>query len=907
MGVRFRNEFYTDQNVRYRVDIWDSDWASGITTLEKSGGFEIEYERLERFLSPLMPSSCYYKIYDYGLADMIGFKADLANAQEDEFKLIVYKHNGADWIIHWAGIIMSDLVSWDNDVAPRVLEIVAKCGLNRLEGIYFDKIYSSPYSTQYQASVKQIIFDCLSYAGTAQFWNGSTKPYINANMQWRDTLQTSINQQRVLETIYVGKEYLVDDPRYNDDYTQIFLRGDNDPPLKANEILYDICQVFGLRIFQSDGSWQVQQVHKQASDTSYVGKYDYSGTYLTSGLQTIKLTENRATAKTLCLLANGKFGYYPPVKLAKAKILPSQILNGNYGLWTLINKDNQTFTSSTFQLGTLYGGTDLSLQINIFVNIRSMSIFSTDFYVEVTAKLTAGTHRIKNSVTSPDNGGEAIWTTSSADKYIFDLGNPSKVYGTGENINNKGFAITIQPNTDIPFAKEENCTLVIEATLKSRTGKTNWPSKAYFNLELREVAVGLYDLAQDPPAYAQVSQLEKTNSTLSANSIEIDYGLLRIADTLGTRTQASFNTLMVEAPTNGGTQSGSTTWVAGFPTDEDLVSTLLKETLSLQNTAIRKYTGPFRSTIYEAWNTILYDSTIWVFMGGRYSANDDKWDGEWFGIARDLSSSFDNAKRANSVKDGNWKPFIPTGAVTPERNLPQGPNHVARITDKITQGTGITVIDIASDQNHGKKGDQMIILNPVTMEQIQTIELDEDIISGQTTVDVVSTTASEDLWQSQIFAHDPRKNVVSDNGRFTTIQTGQGSTNFAFEWVLKATTSNSTPKEATFDGGVATTANTILVPTDCAISMTVTYVAKKIASDDYSSEAHNFVIINDGGTTTISTVHNFGTPIQSAGMAAVSIACTAEDSDDRLAVTVTGLAATVIGWTVLVKGILIEK
>ena len=128
------------------------------------------------------------------------FVTDLANAQEDEFKLIVYKYNGSSWDIHWAGIIMSDLISWGNTDKP-LFEIVAKDGLNRLEGIYFDKILSTPYTSDYMARVIRIIFDCLSYAGTAQFWNGSSKPYITVCMASHDTLQTSITQADILSCL----------------------------------------------------------------------------------------------------------------------------------------------------------------------------------------------------------------------------------------------------------------------------------------------------------------------------------------------------------------------------------------------------------------------------------------------------------------------------------------------------------------------------------------------------------------------------------------------------------------------------------------------------------------------------------------------------------------------------------
>ena len=175
-AYRIQNVLYSDQGVRRRIGIWDSTWVAATITSFECNDFEIEYDRCDKFLTPLIPSSCYYNLIDDGSAAFTTFKTALSIAQEDQFKLVVELWNGASYDIEWAGIIMTDLISWDNTPAPRPFEIVAKCGLNRLEKIYFDKLTAAPYSTLGVATMLKVIFDCLSYAGTAQFWNGSSKP-----------------------------------------------------------------------------------------------------------------------------------------------------------------------------------------------------------------------------------------------------------------------------------------------------------------------------------------------------------------------------------------------------------------------------------------------------------------------------------------------------------------------------------------------------------------------------------------------------------------------------------------------------------------------------------------------------------------------------------------------------------
>jgi len=162
------------------------------------------------------------------------------------------------------------------------------------------------------------------------------------------------------------------------------------------------------------------------------------------------------------------------------------------------------------------------------------------------------------------------------------------------------------------------------------------------------MSVGLFDTTNNQ--FAQITEIEKVNSlnpSGTSNSIEIDYGLLRISDNLGRTTIAGINTIMVQPSASSSVIVPSGDWVAGYVVNEDLVSTILKETIALQKTAIKKYNGPFRSTIYHAWNSISYDNEIWVFMGGRYIAKSDEWNCEWFAISQDFSVATTGVTRDN--------------------------------------------------------------------------------------------------------------------------------------------------------------------------------------------------------------------------------------------------------------------
>ena len=58
------------------------------------------------------------------------------------------------------------------------------------------------------------------------------------------------------------------------------------------------------------------------------------------------------------------------------------------------------------------------------------------------------------------------------------------------------------------------------------------------------------------------------------------------------------------------------------------------EFLRLMNTPVKKYEGQFFSNNHFM-TRLVFEGTNWLQLGGRYNANNDEWDGEWFGISRE--------------------------------------------------------------------------------------------------------------------------------------------------------------------------------------------------------------------------------------------------------------------------------
>jgi len=125
------------------------------------------------------------------------------------------------------------------------------------------------------------------------------------------------------------------------------------------------------------------------------------------------------------------------------------------------------------------------------------------------------------------------------------------------------------------------------------------------------------------------------------------------------------------------------------------------------------------------------------------------------------------------------------------------------------------------------------------------------------------------------------------NQRYAAVGDTQGGL-----YVLRQQTSNATPIALTTSSGGTPTSTQIILPSGSAYAFTGTIVAKQLSSSNAAAWEVKGLIVNQGGTTTltnsaITVISN--TP--SWGMA-----LSADDTNDALAITVTGAASTIIRW-----------
>ena len=929
-AVRFRNEFYSHNGERYRVDIWDSDYAGSIITTLQCTDLELRLgSEGDALCESIKPSEVRYVLMDDGSGDFIAFESDLSQAQENEFKLIIYKYISGSFTLHWAGVIMTDLVEYENKPVPREFEIIAKDGLNRAANIEFTKINSSPYisgGVSTPQSFMKIIFDCLSYTETAQFWNGSGVPYIRVCTSWSDVSQGLDNtstiryEERLLECIRIDRDFMFDHDF--DDKGQgwtkdehwkwlnqwgnphLRLRSSTDPALKARTILRELLQLLNLRIMLSNGSWYIVQFEQYQFGTLHLSNYDYLGAWSSrTAAYSIRHTPTSPWS-------GGRFGYFPSLRTVRANVNASPIMNLTSGFNNITLTKASPTASGTIELGNIYGGVGSGLKLSIgFVVVgydgfwQGQASTGYPFHdVEITVKFVGADGTPQNWALKYRNGWSGTskrtveWTNTAADECVYSV----KILTTGQQVMSAEYfeaRVTFE-TPEIPFDQILNAKLEVDARIFKLSDGTTLTSgyssnpKLYFkNTELK--------LLNETNDVQTTTEFELVNPDLSiGNSFDLDLGKLRIHDT---GIISGKNCIEIDEYVGAGRWTKSTNWNAGHDNERSLVYSILRENMSFQRKPTKKYTGDFLAPDYYPHLVISYDSAYWVYHSGSFDFYTDTWTGVWWKIARD-STTVANPSELKNTGIGEKGQVFPVGKWMPpdisNANLPVKGAIVQ--TAMPVSGGAVTSIGVFALAKLGlRPGDSLKIYDPIYGSLIDTIIVDGITEAADTSITVQSFTPTEDIFDFYEVCTNNLELSISEEFRSTTTQSLGEGYSYKYDKILKATTSGATTTELTTNGLAGSgTSNRIVIDTDTAVTVLLTITVKRTGSANCGTLQRRVTIYNNGGTVALQgTAQTIGTDEIAAAIAAITVTVSANNTNDCLKVEVNGIALTGLEWT----------
>lgn len=755
MGIQIKGEFYSDNGGNWEVYIYNSGYASTVTDVIVND-LNITWESQgDDILEPLKASRASFTfVNDSSAVD--SFLSGLKNGKEDQFHMVIEKESN----LYWAGVVLSDQVSWEDKGKPRLLTVTAIDGIGRLADIEFD--FAEDSGSPDQSSMIKYIYEALEYNGLSQYW-GASDAYFKESIQFFENQMPTTggggsfdtNQSPLINTRCDRMLFLTDEA--NDTSSKAVVKSGKSTsitvptkrPYTCAEVISSILQLFSARILLVDGSYQIQQARNFTSGTNKVRGINKSLSIVTTATPSNRQTEGTQVKR----LGDGRWTYKPPIQLVKLDSVP-------YALVAQSGGGIQELTPSTtpliqeVSLGTLRGGSGSGKSMRIIIQVEGTK-YNTLTSIDIEINFQAGSYRLKSALATPD---VITWTTTGTDRVDRKVRAHQMYTSTGNLI-----AIVID-TPEFPWTVETGCELDIQYTLNNASSNTK------INIHPVEVVLLGDDLFITEVQYQVVNP---TQTDVKQFSYVIDYGTPILNDiSLGI---TSKNTLEVYDGTNW---QFAATWDAGYSGDVSLIETLCLETMSFQRYPIDilQCTLKVPNDMVTGSNkevkphlAYYYDSQSYLFNGGTMNCNRDELSGEWIEINQDKSGISAVAEDGDGWEyRGDDKIGLPKrrGGSTGDNNRGMMMTLINKTlatidTDYDVSGGAITSISIDSLDRDIYEDDVIEIVHPVTLRSMDSFTLSANATSGATSLSVGSQTPAEDLPAGCLVMFDFQKTIES--------------------------------------------------------------------------------------------------------------------------------------------------
>jgi hypothetical protein len=732
MGVRIRYEFTSDfDGVQWQCDIHDSDYAAAINTAS-GNGFQITYNgNGDAPLANIKGSSCRLNlIWREDDAFYTGFINDLKGANEHEFALVIYK----DSSLYWVGNITGDSLSWGNENTGRELTIDAIDGLGRLRDMNYDGILPSVAEEMTDTKqVFEVLLDLLSINELDQFW-GASDPYIEFEPHW--ALNTSytdwLDRLSVPRLLFLDREE--EEERVNDE------------PKSAYECLEIILTHLNMRIIHSDGRYWLQQVMGMSGANAATRYTYYKGNTPVSSSpwkwwqsSATTVARNAAVGTDVEVLSGGKFSYFQGLQKVEIKVpdvyFAYRDIQNTYATKKL-NPSSCPMNEVT-NIGIIKGGTGTGNRLRIMYSIRinrfhPLVNISNKYFLRIRTKIIAGSYRLWDN--GVNNATNLSWTTTDTSHSVY----IDRDLNGGHD---DQFILFETP--EIPFSATDVDVDVTYDIIDRNTGTSYAMSPVLLKGEIEAFDV-TYLSGDDVIRRSKIVTPNPTITDYENNTTynHPDY----LLDDFGLVTNQ--NAFQLNTTTT--TYVDVTAVDSGHSTDRVISETIAQDAMALQIYPIQVYEGAITGS-YEPYKTFEYDSNYYVFNGGTFDAKNDEWNCQWWQSSPELGTV------GNPDRDeGRGWTYDGDDRVRPFQQGPTQWDHYGDVKDVFygetiggsggTYGDALTTLTINSaTESLFKNGDELLILNPDTLELLEEVTLTADVDATDTSMSFSSVTLANNI------------------------------------------------------------------------------------------------------------------------------------------------------------------
>jgi len=601
-GIRYTGTFYNEINVKWTFSIYDSEFTGTATTVSIENARHVVKGDVNSRFNPILETAYTLTLWNEATVNLDQLITDIQAAEDQRFALFVYRED----VFQWVGWLVLDILMINDEPKPRLTELTFSDNISTLEGFAFvDEIKLAlkgniPSTFNVSGFVYRdfqrftdLIINALQKLGTFGFYDSTYNPSANVLATYVDWWNTEMTRLQANDPLYLSRVM-----------AGVFAYIDDDYRIQCStsrEVLEQICLLWGARLIQANGVWNLIQINTYNNNTVFVRYYDKDK--VTTGNANVSLN-NAVDQINKHKLATGTDTYLPA--LVRVEI-PTFSANGGD---ILIPYDINTVLETWISAGDLLQDDELYIEFD--VKERYEFTLSGSLYTsfqpayELRARLDGGASFIYE--TRSKEWKFHVWNTLKEqqrdEKCIFVISDLAKVAGG---------ALEIQFKQSAFYRQDVQQTWATDGSWGFSFVITNFRAYIVRNGEIvtkRRVLAFNQDSAANDRMYKYI--YEHNEIMLGEN----DGGIVQVWD--------------------GSAWTNTNEWNVYTETGNDLaiLSTLAQEILSGQKTICPVMQAEIQGSI-STMDGIVYDSNKYLIAAGEYDLRSGVWQGEWFKVGRD--------------------------------------------------------------------------------------------------------------------------------------------------------------------------------------------------------------------------------------------------------------------------------
>ena len=615
-------EFESSNGKYYKIEIWDEDY-SGTSPDEfkvAGDGFQLTYSgQTDNIYSPIIGSSVSFGMYVQDAAT-IAFLTSIKQYQQDRYYLKIYRGNSeATATFFWGGYIVQDIIEIEDISQPYVLNIQATDGISKLA--------DSLVTTSYQRQFTNQFINALDSANVLGIYETEYPVLSVVCNWWANEMTYNVNNNPLDETWA--------------DF-RAFDTIDEDGVITGKpwmEVLEQMCQIFGLRFYYSNGQYRLEQLFTREASSMYEHRYKKDKTKIDSALvsynKTINQTSNNAR------LAGNLFNFLPAVnnvsivsnKEPKAikGVISDEISQPTTNIGFIASTPTNQILFNFYHIGHVTINQPVG-SAKIYMKLR-LNVELYDFNNNVT-------YYLKRTFTGMTPSAISWTTTQAGSGYEIIIG-PLQEFDRDELLVTGTTSVltpSIPEDGDVSFDWE----FVEFVKTSGATHTLNAANQYGWQIETRNLTTTNGEgITNETIRTRAISPNTNIKSNLSYELPETN--LFTGSGERGSLVkQVSVGGIDIRVPYTNWREGNAGT----YKTIQRLVC---EEFLKLMDEPIQKYVGQMFSN-HNFRQRLTFDGNNWIQLGGTYNANRDEWDGEWFVINRAaITPTFDDVTTKSDV------------------------------------------------------------------------------------------------------------------------------------------------------------------------------------------------------------------------------------------------------------------